>query len=109
MNLKKATQPVFAFQQAQKYAGTPLSDYLQVWVGTGFDAAAGKASASWTNVTDQVEGEWPDGTSWNYNDMQLPLQAYAGQTNVVVAFRYISTESTAATWEFKNVVCKEAE
>ncbi|MGM9675129.1 MAG: choice-of-anchor J domain-containing protein [Bacteroidaceae bacterium] len=109
MNLKKAKEPVFAFQQAQKYAGTPLSDYLQIWVGTGYDAAAGKASASWTDVTGEVEGEWPDGTSWDYSDMQLPLQAYAGQPNVVVAFRYISTETVAATWEFKNVVCKEAE
>lgn len=109
MNFKKAKNPVLTFEEAQKYAGTPLSDYLQVWVGTHYDAEAGKASAEWTNVTDKLEGERPDGSNWNFSTVTLDLSAYASQSNVVVAFRYVSNETYAATWEFKNIVCKEKE
>lgn len=109
MNLKKAKNPVFTFEQAQKYAGTPLSDYLQVWVSTDYKSRGDQPNAAWTNVTDKVTGEWPDGSSWDYMPMQLDLSAYAGMNNVVVAFRYISTDAVAATWEVKNVLCKEAE
>jgi hypothetical protein len=114
MNLKKAKAPLFAFQQAQKYAGTPVTDYLQVWVSTDYAGKGQRAAAHWTNVTAQVEGEWPDGSSWDFSDMKLDLSAYAGEPNVVVAFLYISTETTdeatgvAATWEVKNVRCAEA-
>ena len=114
MNFKKAKSPLFAFQQAQKYAGTPVTDYLQVWVSTDYAGRGQRAAAHWTNVTDQVAGTWPDGSSWDFSDMKLDLSAYAGETNVVVAFLYISTETTdeatgvAATWEVKNVRCAEA-
>lgn len=109
MNMKKAKQPVLTFQEAQKYAGTPLEDFLQVWVSTNYEGRGQMASAQWTNVTDQLVGERPDGSSWDYKDITLDMSAYAGQPNVVVAFRYISTESVAATWEVKNIICKEAE
>ncbi|GEM_PF-3727837 len=117
MNLKKAKKPVFTFDQAQKYAGTPINDFLQIYVSTNYAGRGNQASATWEDVTNQVvnaaDGStataWPDGTSWDYTSCKLDLSKYAGQTNVVVAFRYISNEKAAATWEFKNVLCQEAE
>ncbi len=109
MNFKKAKAPVLTFEEAQKYAGENLADYLQVWVSTDYAAEAGQAAAHWTNVTDKLEGERSDGSTWDFFPISLDLTAYAGQTNVVVAFRYVSNENYAATWEFKNIVCKEAE
>ena len=121
MNLKKAKQPVFAFEQAQKYAGSPVTDYLKIYVSTDYQGRGGRATAHWTEVTDLVEGVWPDGSSWDYSPMTLDLSSYAGQTSVVVGFRYISTgdvvgadgsvveKGVAATWEIKNVRCAEPE
>lgn len=109
MNLKKAEHPVLVFEQAQKYAGTPVTDYLQVWVSTNYTGRGGLEAATWTNMTDKVEGTWPDGSDWTYLPMSLDLTEYAGQKTVNVAFRYISTDAVAATWEVKNVVCREAE
>ena len=109
INLKKATQPVFTFQQAQKYAGTPVTDYLKVYVSTDYAGRGSLGSATWIEVTDKVEGEWPDGSSWNFNDMSLDLSNFVGNQNVRIGFCYISTEEVAATWEVKNVVCREAE
>ncbi|MCR4921328.1 MAG: DUF5017 domain-containing protein [Bacteroidaceae bacterium] len=109
MNFKKAKAPILVFQQAQKYAGTPVTDYLQVWVSTDYQGRGHRADATWTDVTMQVEGVWPDGSSWDFSDMSLDLSAYVGQTNVVVGFHYVSTETQAATWEVKNIRCAEAE
>lgn len=109
MNLKKAVRPIFTFEQAQKYAGTPVTDYLQVWVSTDYTGRGGLEAATWTNMTDKVEGTWPDGSDWNYLPMSLDLSQFAGEKTVSVAFRYISTDAVAATWEVKNVVCREAE
>ena len=109
MNLKKAVRPIFTFEQAQKYAGTPVTDYLKVFVSTDYTGRGGLDAATWTEVTDQVEGTWPDGSSWDYMPMTLDLSAYAGQKTVNVAFCYVSTDAVAATWEVKNVVCREAE
>lgn len=109
MNLKKAEKPIFTFEQAQRYAGTPVQDYLQVWVSTDFAGRGGLESATWTNITDLVEGTWPDGSDWTYYPMTIDLSQFVGNKNVCVAFRYISTDAVAATWEVKNVICREAE
>lgn len=111
LNLKKAKQPVFYFEEAQKYAGTPLSDYLQVYVSTDYNGRGSLALSvpSWTNVTDQLVGTRPDGSTWDFLPLSLDLSAYAGLEQVHVAFRYLSTDAYAATWEVKNVVCREKE
>ena len=109
MNLKKAEQPVLTFEQAQKYAGSPVTDYLKVLVSTDYAGRGGLNDATWTDVTDLVQGTWPDGSSWDYMPMSVDMSQFCGQANVYVAFRYISTDAVAATWEVKNVVCREAE
>ena len=109
MNLNKAEQPIFTFEQAQKYAGTPVTDYLKVYVSTNYTGRGGLEAATWTDVTGQVEGIWPDGSDWTYYPMTLDLSAFTGNKTVSVAFCYISTDEVAATWEVKNVVCKEKE
>lgn len=108
MNLKKAKVPLFRFEEAQKYAGTPLSDYLKVYVSTNYAGRGTQASADWTEVTADLQGERSDGSTWDFYPISLDLSAYAGKENVVVAFRYISNDTYAATWEFKNVRCAEA-
>ena len=109
MNLKKAEHPVLTFEQAQKYAGTPVTDFLKVFVSTDYTGRGGLEAATWTDVTERVEGTWPDGSDWTYYPMTLDLSDFAGNQTFSVAFRYISTDAVAATWEVKNVVCREVE
>lgn len=99
MNLKKATEPLFTFQEAQKYSPTPVGDYLRIEVTTD--------GTTWTDETARLLNPRPDGSSWNFVSQRLDLTPYAGQPTVQVAFRYISTDKNAATWEFKNVRCAE--
>lgn len=109
MNLKKATNPILTFKQAQKYADPNVNANLQVYVSTDYAGRGGRSEATWTDVTAEVQGEWPDGSSWDFHDGTLDLSAYAGEQNVVVAFLYISTEEYAATWEIKDIRCAEPE
>ena len=118
LNLKKAKQPLFRFDEAQKYVGSPIDDFLQVWISTDYAGRGGQAAAHWTNVTDRLVGAakedgslWtrPDGSDWTYATMTIDLSEFAGQPDVRVAFRYVTNETSAATWEVKNVICKEAE
>jgi len=109
MNFKKAVSPILTFQEAQKYGGSPLEDYLQVLISTDYSGQGGQSAATWTDITDQLVGTRPDGSSWEFSDISVDLSVYAGETNVNVAFRYISTETVAATWEVKNVRCAEPE
>ena len=118
LNLKKAKSPLLRFDEAQKYAASPLDDFLQVWVSTDYTGRGGRSAATWVNVTDRIKGAakddgsfWtrPDGSDWTYATMNIDLSEFAGQPDVRVAFRYITNETSAATWEIKNVVCKEAE
>lgn len=109
MNMKKAVEPIFQFEQAQKYAGTPVTDYLRVYVSTDYSERGQLSTATWDDVTELVEGVWPDGSNWDFSPMSIDLSKYAGQPDVRVAFRYISTDAVAATWEVKNILCKEKE
>ncbi len=109
MNLKKAEKPILYFEQAQKYAEAPVTDYLQVFVSTNYTGRGGLELATWTDVTGMVQGTWPDGSDWTYYPMWVDLSTFVGEKNVCVAFRYISTDAVAATWEVKNVVCREEE
>ena len=111
INLKRAKAPVFLFEEAQKYVGDKIQDFLKVYVSTDYPGRGSLAAIApnWIDVTDKLVGERPDGSSWDYKPMQLDLSSYAGLTNVHVAFRYVSTEEIAATWEIKNVRCCEKE
>lgn len=118
LNLKKAKQPLLRFDEAQKYAAQPLDDFLQIMISTDYSGRGTLESAHWTDVTSRLVGatkadgsQWtrPDGSDWTYATMTLDLTDFAGQPDVRVAFRYKTNETSAATWEVKNVVCKEAE
>ncbi|MBO7498749.1 MAG: choice-of-anchor J domain-containing protein [Bacteroidaceae bacterium] len=110
MNLKKAKEPLFAFDQAQRFAGTPVTDWLQVWVSKDYSGRGGQSTATWEDKTFDVVGQWPDGADWTFYHMKLDLTPYAGEPNVVVAFRYRSSSEAeiAPTWEIQNVRCAEA-
>lgn len=84
---------VLTFDHAQKFAANTAEE-LTLWIR---ENGATEWAAQLTIPT------YPDGTSWNYvSSGDIDLSAYNGKT-IQLGFRYVSTETAAATWEIKNV------
>lgn len=104
INLKKAVDPVFYFDEAMNYLGTGnINDHLCVKISKNFDGADVTA-ATWETI--ELTGR-TDGSSWTFYTVEpASLKNYNG-SNVHIAFVYKSTEAIAPTYEFKNIVVKE--
>lgn len=92
IDLSQLTSATLTFQQAGNFFSDMQTD-CSVLVSTD--------RQDWTPLT--VEG-WPDGNSWTFYDSTADLSAYAGQSQVYIAFRYTSSDMKAGTWEVRNVV-----
>lgn len=92
IDLSQLTSATLTFQQAGNFFSDMQAD-CSVLVSTD--------RQDWTPLT--VEG-WPEGNSWTFYDSTADLSAYAGQSQVYIAFRYTSSDMKAGTWEVKNVV-----
>lgn len=92
IDLSQLTSATLTFQQAGNFFSDMQAD-CSVLVSTD--------RQNWTPLT--VEG-WPEGNSWTFYDSTADLSAYAGQSQVYIAFRYTSSDMKAGTWEVRNVV-----
>lgn len=110
MNFKNATAPKMAFEECVNYMTVDLNKYLKVLVSTNF--AGDPTSCTWVELTDKMSARG-DGASWNFFESgQIDLSEFAGNTNVVVAFRYMfdmAEGQSCATWEIKNLKIAEPE
>lgn len=106
INMKKGKNPVMQFDEAMNFLGTNnIDDFLSVKVSTNFDGSDVSA-ATWTDL--KITGR-SDGVSWTFYTVDpVSLQQFVGNT-VHIAFVYKSTDSVAPTYEFKNIVVKEAD
>ncbi len=93
IDLSGRTTATLTFQQAGNYFATTAGDDCSVLVSTD--------KKNWTEL--EVSG-WPTENSWTFVTSTADLSAYAGQSEVYIAFRYTSTASKAGTWEIKGVV-----
>lgn len=92
IDLSQLTSATLTFQQAGNFFSDMQAD-CSVLVSTD--------RQDWKPLT--VEG-WPEGNSWTFYDSTADLSAYAGQSQVYIAFRYTSSDMKAGTWEVRNVV-----
>lgn len=92
IDLSQLTSATLTFQQAGNFFSDMQTD-CSVLVSTD--------RQNWEPLT--VEG-WPEGNSWTFYDSKADLSAYAGQSQVYIAFRYTSSDMKAGTWEVRNVV-----
>lgn len=92
IDLSQLTSATLTFQQAGNFFSDMQAD-CSVLVSTD--------RQDWTPLT--VEG-WPEGNSWTFYDSTADLSAYAGQSQVYIAFCYTSSDMKAGTWEVRNVV-----
>ncbi len=93
IDLSEYTSATLSFEQAGNYFANNVSDECSVLVSTDKE--------NWSEL--EVTG-WPTENSWTFVTSTADLSAYAGQSEVYIAFRYSSTASKAGTWEVKSVV-----
>lgn len=93
VDLSKATKAVLTFDHAGKFF-TSITTECTAWV-----AEAG--SSDWQQLTVST---YP--VDWTFvSSGDIDLTAYVGKS-IQVAFRYISSDEAAGTWEIKNVLIK---
>lgn len=101
INLTTAPTAILTFQTQRPFSGTNL----QVYVSTNY-VAPNPASpplpstATWTLLTGYSLST--SGTTW-WNSGNVSLNAYVGNPNVRIAFKYVSTTAGASQWRVDNV------
>ncbi len=92
-----------------------LSNYttatLKVHHAINFFASVDKAKEEATVMARIGSGQWeevplsnwPSSLSWTFVDATADMSAFAGESNVQIAFRYTSTAAKAGTWEVEKV------
>ena len=104
--MTQGKNPIMIFDEAMNFLGSNnIEDFLSVKVSTNFDGTDVTA-AQWEslNITGRTDGQ-----SWTFYTVDpVSLAKYAGNT-IHIAFVYKSTDAVAPTYEFKNIVVKEAE
>jgi len=72
---------------------------MTLWLSTDYESGL-PSTATWNKLTIPT---YPSGTNWSFvSSNNIDLTAYAG-SSITIAFRYISTNTSAAQWEIKNV------
>lgn len=114
MNLIERVNPWLNFTHVGRYfnAGAPnpesMKKAISVWVSTKSDGNSINID-DWTKVEIPAAG-YPSGLNWTFiPSTGIDLSAYAGKSNVRIAFRYLSSaaDNAAGSWEIKNVFVTE--
>lgn len=114
MNLTERVNPWLNFTHVGRYfnAGTPnpesMKKAISVWVSTKSDGNSINID-DWTKVEIPAAG-YPTGLNWTFiPSTGINLSAFAGKSNVRIAFRYLSSaaDNAAGSWEVKNVLITE--
>ena len=96
ISLVGVNSATLSFEQAVNYASP--NGALHVMISTNYVNSVN--TATWTELN---LSEWPSGTNWTFGSSTADLSPYVGQS-VNIAFKYTSTNNSAATWEVKNFV-----
>ena len=88
ISLQNYTSASLSFDHAVN-KGTPTN--LKVKISTN-------EGSTWSDLT---ISQWPEGTSWDFINAAVSLDAYVGNS-IKIAFVYISTASICPSWEIKN-------
>ena len=97
IDLTQATAATLTFTHVINFGKDYMEQNQTLWVA---DASVTNASGAWEQVNITT---YPAGNSWDESSSgDIDLSKYAGKS-IKIAFKYISTSSSAATWEIWNV------
>lgn len=92
IDMSSAVNPVLSFMTVARYGS---NENLTLW--------AREKGGNWAQLSFSNYGT---GNDWNFVSNTVDLSAYAGKT-LQFAYKYVSTDTGASTWEIKNVEVKE--
>lgn len=100
MDLTEYDAAHVTFDHISRY-GNNTQDHT-LWVSSDYNGG-NPGTATWTQVT---IANYSSGSSWtdwtNSGNLNIP-SGFTNQTNIHIALKYLSTTSTAGTWEVKNM------
>lgn len=96
INLTTAPTAILTFQTAKNFSGNAL----QVYVSTNYSGSGAPSAATWILLPGSLATV--SGFVWR-DSGNVSLNAYVGNSNVRIAFKYTSTTSAAAQWRVDNV------
>lgn len=102
IDLTSAAKATLAISQAANFIGSTFGENCKILVSTDYKAGA-PSTAKWTELT--LDNVPTAETKWNMVDGTTSLSKFAGK-KIHLAFQYVSTESTAPTWEIRSVTIK---
>jgi len=102
IDLAEASAPILTWKEALNFVKTGQTvDDLAVWISEDF--AGDVNTATWTKLSSEGRA---NGKSWTKASPEADLSAYKGK-KIYIAFKYVSTTSSASTWEVWNVAVKD--
>jgi hypothetical protein len=95
IDLTGLSTPRLTFQTSRPFSGTALA----VYVSTNYSGSGTPTAATWTQLT---VPSLATSTTWK-DSGNISLTSYAGNPNVRIAFKYVSTTAGASQWRVDNV------
>lgn len=101
IDLSGITDATLSVYQAINYLNDEW-EQIQILISANFDGTD-HTSATWTEI---VPGTKPTGGNWTFVQTEdMDISAFDGET-IHVAFKFISSDSNAATWEVASLTVK---
>lgn len=104
IDLSDVTTAHFSFDHVARYFAD-LANEATVWISEDYTEGL-PSTATWAQVT---TNPFVDPGSWTFGSSgQISLTQYAGK-KIKIAFKYLSTNTKAGSWEIKNFVVSTGE
>ena len=102
IDLSSAKKANLTITQAANFIGSTFGENCHILISTNY-AGGAPSKAKWTELS--LDNVPTADTKWSMVNGATSLNAYAGK-KIRLAFRYVSTTSTAPTWEIREVTIK---
>lgn len=104
IDLSNITAAKLTFEHVIRYFANPTTE-ATLWVSENYVDGL-PSTATWTQLTTPLFTNFSD---WTFGSSgEISLTSYTGK-KIRIAFKYISTETKAGTWEIKNFKVEEGE
>lgn len=105
-DLTNVISPVLTFDELDSdLNGDAVEDHFQILATANYTGDV--TTTNWTDLTGWASN-WSDATTWyNTNIGNISLSDFAGEANVVIALKYVSTSTSAPTFWIKNFIIKQ--
>ncbi|BDD05310.1 T9SS-dependent choice-of-anchor J family protein [Aureibacter tunicatorum] len=100
LDLSNFSNVELSFDEAINYENN-VANNCKVMISTNYSGSGNPSNANWIQVNMSARA---NGNSWTFiSTGVLDLSNFTGNSNVHIAFKYTSSNSSAGTWEIDNI------